>query len=138
MIREEILRTNIDQWDAIATRHVSLMLEPDVQRVQELAKGWAMLDASQLKSFENSAFFRVARWVSTFGEQFLEPSTCSVCGREAMKRCSRCSVEWYCSRYVIMTLSVIQEKSNRTSVTRILLHDIVPECNAFLACNGAS
>ncbi|CAI8000766.1 Zinc finger MYND domain-containing protein 10 [Geodia barretti] len=76
VIREEILRTNIDQWDAIATRHVSLMLEPDVQRVQELAKGW----------------------VSTFGEQFLEPSTCAVCGGEAMKRCSRCRVEWYCSR----------------------------------------
>jgi hypothetical protein len=75
-IRDEILRTNRDQWDAIATRHVSLMLEPDIQRVQELAKGW----------------------VSTFGEEFLEPSTCAVCGREAMKRCSKCRVEWYCSR----------------------------------------
>ena len=40
----------------------------------------------------------LCRWVNNFGDEFLEPSTCSVCGQEATKRCSRCRTEWYCSR----------------------------------------
>lgn len=75
-IREEILRVGQEQWKTIAIKHSSLMLTPSAERVQQLAKGW----------------------VSTFEDEFLEPSTCAVCGREATKRCSKCRVEWYCSR----------------------------------------
>ena len=38
-IREALLKSCKDQWEAIADRHTSLMLEPHPERVQELAKG---------------------------------------------------------------------------------------------------
>ena len=38
-IREALLKSCKDQWQAIADRHTSLMLEPHPERVQELAKG---------------------------------------------------------------------------------------------------
>ena len=39
MIREELLKTNKDHWETMAKKHVSLMFEHDIERVQELAKG---------------------------------------------------------------------------------------------------
>jgi len=31
-------------------------------------------------------------------EEFMEDPKCSACGKPAEKRCSRCKLEWYCSR----------------------------------------
>lgn len=76
VIRDQLLRASNGHWEKLADKHISLLLEPDTARVQKLAKGW----------------------VNTFGDQFMEPSTCSACGKEATKRCSKCRMEWYCSR----------------------------------------
>ena len=47
-MREQLLKANAGKWSSIASSHVALMLEPDVERVQKQAKGYDLLRNSEV------------------------------------------------------------------------------------------
>uniref|UniRef100_UPI00398E7404 zinc finger MYND domain-containing protein 10 isoform X2 n=1 Tax=Pristiophorus japonicus TaxID=55135 RepID=UPI00398E7404 len=80
-IWDRIIRENSNKWKAIAKHQVKTVFNPSEQDLREQARRLA--ETYNLDVMENL---------------IPERPKCGFCGGEAVKRCSRCRVEWYCGR----------------------------------------
>lgn len=81
VLYSQIIKDWGEKWEELAEKQSKHLLEPDPERLKAQA----------------------TRWIDSYNFEVLEnlvegPLKCSLCGKEATKRCSRCRSEWYCGR----------------------------------------